>query len=122
MIIYWLDVQADSDEGLFGWKTSLDHWNDDGAWASGTDPVGPTAWSELVYPPGHPMEGQSIDLAFAIRGEEMVTPPPAVSGIAELPDISDSSASSYVALAALAGLMVVALTAGAWYARRRWGM
>jgi hypothetical protein len=38
-IIYWLDVQADSDEGLFGWKTSLDQWNDDGAWVEGTEPV-----------------------------------------------------------------------------------
>lgn len=35
-----------------------------------------------------------------------------VGGIAELPDVSDSSAPNYIALAALA-----ALTAGAWYAR-----
>lgn len=30
-------------------------------------------WSELLYPSGHPMAGQSIDLAFAIRGEESDT-------------------------------------------------
>ncbi|NIM50158.1 MAG: hypothetical protein GTO22_13060 [Gemmatimonadales bacterium] len=32
-----------------------------------------TEWSELLYPPTHPMDGQSIDLAFAIRGEERCT-------------------------------------------------
>jgi hypothetical protein len=118
-IIYWLDVQADSDEGLFGWKTSLDHWNDDGAWASGTEPVDPSAWSELVYPPGHPMESQSIDLAFAIRGEEMATFSP-VGGMAELPDSPASSAPNHALLAGAIATAVVALTAGAWYARRRW--
>ena len=46
--------------------------------------------------------------------------PPAVGGIALLPDVSDSLASNYVALAALAALALVALTAGAWYASRRW--
>jgi hypothetical protein len=46
---------------------------------------------------------------------------PAVGGIALLPDIGDSSASNYIALAALAGLVVVAITAGARYARRRLG-
>jgi hypothetical protein len=111
-------------------------------------------WSELLYPSGHPMAGQSIDLAFAIRGEESDTDgdgvpdaadncpqtanpdqadtdgdgigdacdqaPPPVGGIAELPDVSDSSAHNCVTLPALAAAAVVALTAGAWYARRRW--
>ena len=44
----------------------------------------------------------------------------AVGGLAELPDVSDSSAPNYIALAALAAVAIVALTAGAWYARRRW--
>jgi len=43
-----------------------------------------------------------------------------VGGIAELPQMSDSPAANYTALAALASLVAVALTAGAWYARRRW--
>ena len=47
-------------------------------------------------------------------------PPPAVGGIAELPDVSDSSAANYIALAGLAAAVLVALSAGAWYARRRW--
>jgi hypothetical protein len=39
--------------------------------------------------------------------------PPAVGGIVLLPDVGDSLASNYVALAARTGLVVVALTAGA---------
>lgn len=45
--------------------------------------------------------------------------PPAVGGIAELPDVSDSSAASYLALAGLAAAALVALTTGGWYARGR---
>jgi hypothetical protein len=46
------------------------------------------------------------------------TPAP-VGGMAELPDVSDSSAASYPALAGLAAAALVALVAGGWYARRR---
>jgi hypothetical protein len=65
--IYWLDVQAQpmDPEARFGWKTSVDHWNDDAVYAVGIegdhDP-----WFELIYPPTHPLEGQSIDLAFEL--------------------------------------------------------
>jgi hypothetical protein len=67
-IVYWLDVQAQPlEEAYFGWKTSTHHWNDDAVWAVGFDPpMGP--WIELLYPPMHPFEGMSIDLAFAIYG------------------------------------------------------
>jgi hypothetical protein len=69
--VYWLDVQAmPTTPALFGWKTSLDHWNDDGVWAMGTEPIGPSSWQPLVYPPMHPMAGMSIDLAFQIWGQE----------------------------------------------------
>jgi len=44
----------------------------------------------------------------------------AVGGLAELPEVSDSSGLNYIALAALAVAALLALTAGAWYARRRW--
>jgi len=47
-------------------------------------------------------------------------PPPPVGGIAELPDVSESAARSYVALAGLAAAALVALSAGAWCGRRRW--
>jgi Tol biopolymer transport system component len=43
-----------------------------------------------------------------------------VGGIAELPEVSDSSGRNYVALAGLAAAGFIALSAGAWYARRRW--
>ena len=42
----------------------------------------------------------------------------AVGGIGELPDVSDSSARNYIALAALGAAALTALTAGGWYARR----
>ena len=44
---------------------------------------------------------------------------PAVGGIAELPDISDSSAANYPALAGLVAAALVALVAGGWYASGR---
>jgi hypothetical protein len=43
----------------------------------------------------------------------------AVGGIAELPDVSDSSAAGYLAPAVLAAAALVALTTGGWYATRR---
>ena len=42
-----------------------------------------------------------------------------VGGIAQLPDISDSSALNRIVLAGLAAAALVALGAGGWYARRR---
>jgi hypothetical protein len=48
--------------------------------------------------------------------------PPPVGGIAELPEVGedDSSGRIYMALVGIAAAALVALTAGAWYARRRW--
>ena len=70
-VVYWLDVQADPNDvsggAQFGWKSSLDKWNDDAVWAVGSEPYTGT-WNELRYPPGHPLQMQSIDLAFAIDG------------------------------------------------------
>jgi len=45
-----------------------------------------------------------------------------VGGIAAIPDVdgSDPAARNYVALVGLAAALLVALTAGGWYARRRW--
>jgi hypothetical protein len=67
--IYWLDVQAMPMGGMFGWKTSLDKWNDDGVWSMGMEPIPPLSWLELRYPSGHPLSPQSIDLAFEIWGQ-----------------------------------------------------
>ena len=70
-ITYWLDVEAlpvsvaGTVQPLFGWKTSINHWNDDAVWGDG--PTSP--WQELVYPSNHPYAGQSMDLAFVITPE-----------------------------------------------------
>jgi len=73
LVVYWLDVQALTDgmtsPARFGWKTSLEHWNDDAVYAVG-DEFGHGPWQELRYPLGHEYEGISIDLAFAITTEE----------------------------------------------------
>ncbi len=71
-IVYWLDVQAFpyDDQAFFGWKTSVEQWNDDAVWATGTEPYfGP--WRELRYPSEHEYAGQSLDLAFVVVGEEL---------------------------------------------------
>ncbi len=78
-VVYWLDVQAlPLDEmANFGWKTTMDHWNDDAVWGAGIEPyTGP--WNELIYPPQHQLAGSSIDLAFALY-EDLIT------GVPEIP-------------------------------------
>lgn len=64
----------------------------------------------------------------AMRGRVVVLAPQTVGGIAELPDVaqaparsSDSSAGSYAALAGGLAAVLVAIAAGAWFARRRLG-
>ena len=72
--IYWLQVQAQvtntpgTAATRFGWKTSADHWNDDGVWSTEVMPIS-RPWEELRYPKRHPLEGKSIDLAFEITSE-----------------------------------------------------
>ncbi|MGQ9581260.1 MAG: DUF7901 domain-containing protein [Armatimonadota bacterium] len=68
-VVYWLDIQAEplDSNARIGWKTSLEHWNDDAVWGSGREPYS-GQWYELRYPPQHELYGQSIDLAFAITG------------------------------------------------------
>ena len=64
--IYWLGVQYTFD-GTFtlGWKSTLDHWNDDAVWWNDDQGL----WQELRYggtDPVHPLAPDSMDLAFAI--------------------------------------------------------
>jgi hypothetical protein len=54
---------------------------------------------------------------YVIYGDEAPVP---VGGIAELPHVFDPSGPNYIALAGLAAAALAAVTAGAWYARRRW--
>jgi hypothetical protein len=69
--IYWLDVQAlpHDANSTFGWKTSLDHFNDDAVFQNVVPfgaPPNPNNWDDMHYPQTHPFHGQSIDLAFAL--------------------------------------------------------
>ena len=75
-IVYWLDVQARplDPEAFWGWKTSVEHWNDDAVWGMGPEPY-PGPWQELFYPPNHEMGGISIDLAFALFHDEFSSAP-----------------------------------------------
>ncbi len=71
--IYWLSVQAivdATDNPVFGWKTSLDQFNDDAVW--GETEVGgllPSEWTEMRYPYWHGLAGQSMNMAFVITPE-----------------------------------------------------
>jgi len=68
--IYWLDVSVNAIGGpaggpvALGWKTSLDHFNDDATW---TDFIAGTnmEWQELR----DPRSGESLDMAFVITPE-----------------------------------------------------
>jgi hypothetical protein len=63
-------------------------------------------------PPVPPCDTGDLDWT-ATAGNEPV------GGIAELPDVSGSSAANYIPLAGLAAAALVALTAGGWHAGRR---
>ena len=70
-IVYWLDAQMTGDTGgaEWGWKSSLDHWNDDAVWTIGEE-SNHLQWVELRYDPPHQFAGESLDLAFALYGED----------------------------------------------------
>jgi hypothetical protein len=65
-VIYWLDayveLEPDTNNPMFGWKTSSKHWEDDAVWWDAVVGI----WHDLRYPMGHDYYGQSIDLAFVI--------------------------------------------------------
>ena len=75
-IVYWLSVdakvQGDDLDAEFGWKTSLDHWNDDAVWIDAPD-HNPSwdDWQELFHPdpPATYPDGLSLDMAFVIVPE-----------------------------------------------------
>lgn len=66
--IYWLDISVTVADPatMWGWKTSLDHWEDDAVWS---DLGG--AWQPLE----DPVTFESLDMAFVI------TPEPASIGL-----------------------------------------
>jgi len=69
-IVYWLDIYVETDGlGQFGWKTSMQHWNDDAVFW-GQIPGGALGWHELIYPyDTPPWQGESVDMAFVIMPE-----------------------------------------------------
>ncbi|MHC4499384.1 MAG: DUF7901 domain-containing protein, partial [Planctomycetota bacterium] len=73
-VIYWLDVQVDTQDGRFGWKTRRmpEHYMDDAVFDRGSEL--PRLWRDLHYPPFHPYYPNSIDMAFVITGEEWERP------------------------------------------------
>jgi len=76
--VYWLDVQAQVNQTLppppvflFGWKTCPTNWNDCAVWVNAQEPYSGN-WSKLIYPAGHPHQGQPVDMAFRInQGTQM---------------------------------------------------
>ena len=66
--IYWLDIHVvnDTPGTEFGWKTSINHWNDDAVWE---EPI-TGDWMELR----DPLEPtQSLDMAFVVVPEPRTT-------------------------------------------------
>jgi len=62
--IYWLNISAtlvDPAGTQWGWKSSLDHWNDDAVWGLWGD----LNWIDMWEPPDF---FQSMDLSFVING------------------------------------------------------
>ncbi len=61
--IYWLDIQIlhPTFGTWWGWKTSIEHWNDDAVWWE----PNLMEWRELR----DPITGESLDMAFVITPE-----------------------------------------------------
>ncbi|RKX28961.1 MAG: hypothetical protein DRP47_03015, partial [Candidatus Zixiibacteriota bacterium] len=65
---FWLVISAvveeEVPEKLWGWKSSIDHWNDDAVWSESGPPF---IWGELYEPP---LFEVSMDLSFVINASE----------------------------------------------------
>lgn len=75
-VVYWLEVQAfmvlEESSPMFGWKTSVNHWNDGAVYANAVAPnADPSSWLPLI----NPQSGDLIDLAFVINGGKAAPPP-----------------------------------------------
>ncbi len=58
--VYWLGIHigVENASTMIGWKTTLDHWNDDATYVY-------SGWQELI----DPLSGESLDMAFVITPE-----------------------------------------------------
>jgi hypothetical protein len=66
--IYWLSISVNAYEGMWGWKSSEIHWNDNAVWKY----QGDVNWTEMYEPPDF---DEPLDLAFVITGEVVNHPP-----------------------------------------------
>ena len=70
--IYWLDITVKSHGDIgtvppeWGWKTSIEHWNDDAVWGDSSAAGGVDFWNELRNPIN---TAESLDMAFVIVPE-----------------------------------------------------
>jgi hypothetical protein len=73
--VYWLSITAimANPMTMWGWKTSMDHWNDFAVWSTGL-----TNWEPLF----DPMMQTPLDMAFVITGDTIPpsTCPPYLPG------------------------------------------
>jgi hypothetical protein len=77
--IYWLDVQVTTIDGIWGWKTTKTHWNDDavwGYWDGGNPDL--IEWHELR----DPETNESLNTAFGVFTKELPGPPTVTVDIA----------------------------------------
>ena len=100
----------DEDEGRVYHGSTTTNDDTTGTWTYPGAVTGPNITATATHADGATSEF-SAPVAYS---------PPPVGGIAELPDVSGSSASNHLAVAGLAAVALAALTAGAWYARRQW--
>ena len=93
-VIYWLevkDITPDDAGATFGWKTTRVEpedlrYNDDAVWFNEDPTTGQVGWLPLTYPDGHKYQGETLDLAFVITGEEEVPE----HDLGDAPDSSNS--------------------------------
>jgi titin len=99
----------DEDEGRIYQGSAATNDDATGTWTYNVTLIGPNITATITDAAGNTSEF-SAPAAYS---------PPAVGGIAELPEVSDPFGPNYLSLTVLAALGLGLVTAGAWYARRR---